>query len=99
MIKGTHTSLTYKVQPYRYLNSWLRAEVYEPYMRKKRFFGLMPARLAYRYVYDTGPQGEIMVNSGGVTPDQYLRVANRAVVLYEEYKLAWEAHGSKVSEL
>ncbi len=91
MVKGTKTSLTYRVMPYYYFSSWLMAQVYEPYMKPKRLFGLIPARLAYRHVFNSGEAGQVRLKvCGHATPDEIRRAVEKAVELYEAYKIAWE---------
>lgn len=92
MIKGKRTALTYKVKPYYHLTYWLRAEVYEPYM-KRPFFGLLPARLAYRFVYDAGRGCEIRAHNPPL-PEDIQRICELSVDHYERWKLSWEKHNA-----
>lgn len=91
-VKGTHTPLTYLVEIYSYYGSW-RADVYAPRI-KKTLWGLLPDRLKYEHVYNTGSEVEIFKNS--LHPEDCRNLAERAVLAYERYKLAWEEHHATV---
>src|SRR5262245_46688928 len=93
MVRGKRTELTYKVTFYWWTTGVLGAEVYEPYMRQRRWFGLVPACVAYKFVFD----GDLntTVRTYAPKPSDYERLGRMAVDAYEDYKLAWEAHESK----
>lgn len=92
MIKGASTELTYKViMSYLYL-TW-DIEVYEPF-KQRRLWGLLPEKLAYRYVYsyDSDDAYDVTRYNKNLTPKQVQKYAENAVRSYEEHKLAWEVH-------
>lgn len=87
LIKGTRTALTYKVK--LSFNVWWEAAVYEPYATRS-WFGLGPTVIKYRRVFV--PAWKTFIHyKEHATPGEVIGMATRAVHLYEDHKLAWEA--------
>jgi hypothetical protein len=87
MIGGSKTELTYRVR--LSFDVWWEAEVFEPYLTGRRWFGLLPPILKYRRVFSP-PWKSLTHFPQHPTPGEVLDMAGRAVRMYEDHKLAWE---------